>query len=94
MTKKGKDFELFLQEHQGLHFMVRIEKFPVHSPGEIAAIIVMHDITESKRTEQMFMDFVANASHEIRTPLTSLVGFIETIKTSAKDDKQSCKSNF
>lgn len=84
--KKGKDIELFLPEHLGRHFMVRIEKFPVHSPGGISIILVMHDVTESKRTEQMFMDFVANASHEIRTPLTSLIGFIETLRTAAKDD--------
>lgn len=86
--KKGKDIELYLPEHAGRHFMVRIEKFPVHSPGGISIILVMHDVTESKRTEQMFMDFVANASHEIRTPLTSLIGFIETLRTAAKDDLQ------
>ena len=86
--KKGKDVELFLPELQGRHYIVRIEKFPVHSPGSIALIVVMHDITEAKRTEQMFMDFVANASHEIRTPLTSIVGFIETLRTVAKDDPE------
>ena len=85
--KRGKDLEMTLPELQGRHYVVRIEKFPVHSPGGIALIIVMHDITEAKRTEQMFMDFVANASHEIRTPLTSIVGFIETLRTVAKDDK-------
>lgn len=84
--KKGKDVELLLPEPLNRNFVVRIERFPVYSPGGIAVIIVMHDITESKRTEQMFMDFVANASHEIRTPLTSLIGFIETLRTSAKDD--------
>lgn len=86
--KRGKDLELTLPELQGRHYVVRIEKFPVHSPGGIALIIVMHDITEAKRTEKMFMDFVANASHEIRTPLTSIVGFIETLRTVAKDDKE------
>jgi two-component system phosphate regulon sensor histidine kinase PhoR len=84
--KKGKDIELFLPELMGRHYIVRIEKFPVHSPGGISIIIVMHDVTEAKRSEQMFMDFVANASHEIRTPLTGIVGFIETLRTTAKDD--------
>lgn len=86
--KKGKDIELFLPELMGRHYVVRIEKFPVHSPGGIAVIVVMHDITEAKRSEQMFMDFVANASHEIRTPLTGIVGFIETLRTTAKDDPE------
>ena len=34
----------------------------------------------------MRSDFVANVSHELRSPLTSLSGFIETLKNSAKDD--------
>lgn len=86
--KKGKDIELFLPELMGRHYIVRIEKFPVHSPGGISIIMVMHDVTEAKRSEQMFMDFVANASHEIRTPLTGIVGFIETLRTTAKDDPE------
>ena len=35
----------------------------------------------------MQSDFVANASHELRTPLSVISGFIETLQTSAKDDK-------
>jgi two-component system phosphate regulon sensor histidine kinase PhoR len=46
----------------------------------------MHDVTESKNTEKMLSDFVANASHEIRTPLASLIGFVELLQTTAKDD--------
>ena len=34
----------------------------------------------------MRADFVANASHEIRTPLATLMGFIETLQGSARDD--------
>ena len=34
----------------------------------------------------MQSDFVANASHELRTPLSVISGFVETLRTSAKDD--------
>jgi two-component system phosphate regulon sensor histidine kinase PhoR len=34
----------------------------------------------------MRADFIANASHELRTPLAALLGFIETLQGSAKDD--------
>jgi two-component system, OmpR family, phosphate regulon sensor histidine kinase PhoR len=67
-------------------FRTSIKKFPIYSRGGIAAVLVLHDITETKRTKQMMKDFVANASHEIRTPLTSVIGFIEMLQTSAKDD--------
>lgn len=85
---EGKSLEFSLPDPIAGDYMIRIEKFPVFSPRGIALILVMHDITELKRTEQTFADFVANASHEIRTPLTSLIGFIETLKTSAKNDKK------
>lgn len=85
--KKGKDLELHIPEPLNRHYIVRIEKFPIQSPGGISIIIVMHDITESKNTEKMLSDFVANASHEIRTPLASLIGFVEILQTTAKDDE-------
>jgi two-component system phosphate regulon sensor histidine kinase PhoR len=49
-------------------------------------MLLMHDLTAMKRTEQMRVDFVANASHELRTPLAAVAGFIETLKGPARDD--------
>ncbi|MBL0318659.1 MAG: PAS domain-containing protein [Alphaproteobacteria bacterium] len=83
----SRSIELRIPEN-GRDYSLRIERFPVASPGGIALILVMHDITESKRMKQLVSDFVANASHEIRTPLTGIIGLIETIRTSAKDDPQ------
>lgn len=85
-TKNESEMELYFEWPMDQFYLAKIECFPVFSPGGIAAILIMHNITESKRSEQMFADFVANASHEIRTPLTSIIGFIETLKTTAKDD--------
>ncbi len=50
--------------------------------------LLLHDLTASKRTEQMRVDFVANASHELRTPLAAVSGFIDTLKGHARDDAQ------
>lgn len=69
-------------------YAVTFEKFPIHSAGGISIVVVMHDITEAKKTKQMMKDFIANASHEIRTPLTSVIGFIETLQTVGKDDEK------
>jgi len=43
-------------------------------------IVVMHDITELKRLEEMKSDFVANVAHELKTPLTAIKGFAETLE--------------
>lgn len=50
------------------------------------AMAFFYEITSMLQTEQMRVDFVANASHELRTPLSSLIGFIETLQGPAKND--------
>lgn len=49
-------------------------------------IVVFTNLTEARRLESMRVDFVANASHELRTPLASVLGFIETLQGSARND--------
>lgn len=49
-------------------------------------LVLLRDLTEGERINQMRADFIANASHELRTPLASLRGFIETLQSSAKED--------
>jgi two-component system phosphate regulon sensor histidine kinase PhoR len=63
--------------------LARIEGAALGGDG---AVLTLHDVTASKRTEQMRADFAANAGHELKTPLTSLVGFIETLLGPARDD--------
>jgi two-component system phosphate regulon sensor histidine kinase PhoR len=51
---------------------------PVVATGR-GAILVLHDITDLKRADQIRRDFVANVSHELRTPLTAIKGYAEAL---------------
>jgi two-component system phosphate regulon sensor histidine kinase PhoR len=42
-------------------------------------VVVMHDITDLRRADQIRRDFVANVSHELRTPLTAIRGYVEAL---------------
>jgi len=52
------------------------------------AVLSFEDRSQAEDSETIRRDFVANISHELRTPLTALIGFIETLRTSARDDPQ------
>ncbi|HEY1913609.1 MAG TPA: ATP-binding protein [Vicinamibacterales bacterium] len=42
-------------------------------------ILVLLDITDLRRADQIRRDFVANVSHELRTPLTAIRGYVEAL---------------
>ena len=56
------------------------------APDGGTILVLLRDLTEVERINQMRADFIANASHELRTPLASLRGFIETLQSTAKAD--------
>jgi two-component system phosphate regulon sensor histidine kinase PhoR len=58
--------------------------------NEFGVMVVLNDITNIKRLENMRREFVANVSHELRTPITTIKGFVETLLDGAiKDEKSS-----
>jgi two-component system phosphate regulon sensor histidine kinase PhoR len=56
--------------------------------GEGGAVIVLNDVTDLKRLENVRRDFVANVSHELKTPVASIKGFVETLLDGAADDPE------
>lgn len=51
----------------------------------IGAVIVIIDVTEISKREQLRREFTSNVSHELKTPLTSISGFAELMKTGDTD---------
>ncbi len=59
---------------------------PLADGGKL--LVVLTDRTAARALDRMRVDFVTNASHELRTPLASLMGFIETLRGTARDDPE------
>ena len=57
-------------------------------------LVVIHDVTEQRKSEQSKREFVANVSHELRTPLTNIKAYAETIISSGDDLPGELRSNF
>ncbi|MGH7278800.1 MAG: histidine kinase dimerization/phospho-acceptor domain-containing protein, partial [Candidatus Rokuibacteriota bacterium] len=55
---------------------------------EIGVVMVLHDVSELRRLEQVRTEFVANVSHELRTPLTAIQGYLETLLTGALEEPE------
>jgi two-component system sensor histidine kinase SenX3 len=53
---------------------------------EGSMLLVVRDVTESRRLDAIRRDFVANASHELKTPAASIQAAAETLRRAVDDD--------
>ncbi len=61
------------------------------APDETGVVMVLHDVTELRRLEQVRTEFVANVSHELRTPLTAIQGYLETLLGGALEERENAR---
>jgi two-component system phosphate regulon sensor histidine kinase PhoR len=59
-------------------------------PGEPCpgVMIVLHDVTELRRLENLRRELVANVSHELKTPLAAIKAYAETLRMGAVNDPE------
>lgn len=52
---------------------------PFDREKQAGILVVIHDVTQQMKNEEMRREFVANVSHELRTPLTNIRSYAETL---------------
>jgi len=77
--------EIALTRDPGRTFVARAA--PVTRGGGGGAVLVLHEITDLRRADQIRRDFVANVSHELRTPLTAIRGYVEALLDDRSDSE-------
>jgi two-component system phosphate regulon sensor histidine kinase PhoR len=78
--------ELTLPQEPDAIFVAR--SAPVATGVTRGAVLVLHDISDLRRADQVRRDFVANVSHELRTPLTAVRGYVEALLDGVPDPEQ------
>ena len=58
------------------------------------ALVVIHDVTQQRKTEEARKEFVANVSHELRTPLTNVRSYAETLRDAEGDIPVETSNSF
>jgi two-component system, OmpR family, phosphate regulon sensor histidine kinase PhoR len=81
--------EIALTRDPGRTFVARAA--PVSRGGGGGAVLVLHEITDLRRADQIRRDFVANVSHELRTPLTAIRGYVEALLDDRPDSEDTNK---
>lgn len=65
---------------------------PIRTKGDSkrnhGVLLVVQDVTQMRKLENLRSDFVSNVTHELKTPLTSIRGFVDTLKQGAIHDDE------
>ncbi len=73
-------------------YAVRYDRFKDEDGEDIGIIVILQDITERQKLEDMQTEFVANVSHELKTPLTNIKSYTETLLDGALADEETARS--
>jgi two-component system phosphate regulon sensor histidine kinase PhoR len=72
--------EVAVRDADGTNLMVRARRSPVRGVW-----VVLEDVTELRRLQQIRAEFIDNLSHELRTPLTTVSLLAETLAREATE---------
>ncbi|UJP10427.1 ATP-binding protein [Microbacterium sp. KUDC0406] len=72
----------------GVRLDPRLVSARASAMGAQLTLLVIRDVTERERLDQMRNDFVANTSHELKTPVGAVSLLAEAIESAADDPEQ------
>jgi two-component system, OmpR family, sensor histidine kinase VicK len=74
LTEQDATIEIPGLHHDGHSILIELNHTHIAHQRQKLTVLLMRDITERKRIEQLKEEFVSTVSHELRTPLTAING--------------------
>ncbi|MCM1982571.1 response regulator [Lyngbya confervoides] len=71
--------EIYGKRRDGSEFPAEASIAKIPSEAGIIFTVILRDISERKRDEQLKDEFISTVSHELRTPLTAIHGSLKTL---------------
>lgn len=87
-TSGGSRTEALRITRGGLSLDPRLVSARASVIGARLVLLIIRDVTEQERLDQMRRDFVANTSHELKTPVGAVSLLAEAIESAADDPAQ------
>lgn len=81
--REGQSMEQVVELWFPARSSLRSHVAPIDDSG---VVLVVQDVTQELRTQQMRREFVAHASHELKSPVAGLQVLAEAVRDAAKDD--------
>lgn len=87
-STSGTSAELVLEG--AAHATIQATSQPLRDARDrpVGLLLLLSDVTDLRRLENIRSEFVANVSHELRTPITNIKGYIETMLQVGVEDRQ------
>lgn len=69
-------------------FRSRLQAKAIPAGPRDGVLVILQDVTEEHRVQQVRKEFVAHASHELKSPVASLQTLAEAVRQAAPDDPE------
>jgi two-component system phosphate regulon sensor histidine kinase PhoR len=79
-ASRPRSDEFMIGHHRPLTIQATGEPLVDADGRSVGLLVVLNDVTQLRRLEQIRSDFAANVSHELQTPITTIKGYVETLQ--------------